>query len=435
MFFYNRLVENVILPVGDRILGTSFMEGLRSWRSIQWASSDELSEVETDRLRRLLTHATQNVKFYQKFNSGHDSLDPERWLKMFPVIHKRDIKDHIDDFVFGSREDLVREVSSGSSGIQGEVYMSKKESSSVQAAQTLLWEWAGYRLGSPMLQLGMTTNRGWVKTIKDIVLRTNYQQAFDLNPVEVNSVLTSIGKRTHFFGGYASGLYAYSEMAKTCPQFKAVISWGDKMFAHYRKSIEERFGAKVFDTYGSTEGLVIAGQCEQGSYHVLSPHVKLELLDADGNEVEDGELGYVVVTRLDGFAMPLIRYYLGDMAIKEDSGRKCECGRYLPMLKQIVGRDTDVVKTRSGKVLIVHFFTGILEHFPAVKQFQIVQNDLDGFTINYIPEPAIFDFNVLEKIETVIQEKAKEKIKIAFNEVSTIAPTKSGKPQIIKSLL
>ena len=73
----------------------------------------------------------------------------------------------------------------------------------------------------------------------------------------------------------------------------------------------------IAEVYGTTEGFMIAGLCENGNHHILTPHVYLELLDKDGNEVAPGELGYVVVTRLDAFSFPLIRYYLGDLAIKE----------------------------------------------------------------------------------------------------------------------
>jgi phenylacetate-CoA ligase len=105
------------------------------------------------------------------------------------------------------------------------------------------------------------------------------------------------------------------------------------------------------------------------------------------------------------------------------------------MLRKIVGRDTDIVKTRSGRMLIVHFFTGILEHFPAIKQFRIVQKNIDGFILEYIPEPDLFEMKILEDVQEIIESKINEKVKIEFLKVDEIKPTASGKPQIIKSLL
>jgi len=86
--------------------------------------------------------------------------------------------------------------------------------------------------------------------------------------------------------------------------------------------------------YGTTEGFVISATCENGNHHQLTPQTYVELLDKNGNEVKAGEIGYVVVTRLDAFSFPLIRYYLGDLAIKADENKKCTCGRAFPMLKK-----------------------------------------------------------------------------------------------------
>lgn len=434
---YNFFIENLVLPAGDLLLRTQFIAQLKLARKIQYFQKNELLAYESDALCKLLTHASSEVPFYKNLNIAHADI-PIEWLKNFPVIYKNTIKENAEAMKFKSNEKLVAESSSGSSGVQVTVYMSAKESSRTQAWQTLLWEWSGFKLGNKFFQLGMTTKRPPVKKIKDILLRTYYQQAFNISQAEVKMALIKKDFSQHVLGGYASGLYGYALHAHELGlkvKFKSVISWGDKMFPHYRKRIEEVFGAAVTDTYGSTEGFVIAGQCEEGKYHILSPHVKLELVNSEGQEVKPGELGYVVVTRLDGYSMPLIRYYLGDLAIKEDPAIRCLCGRSLPMLKQIIGRDTDIVKTRSGKMLIVHFFTGILEHFPSIRQFRIVQYSLDEIVLEYIREPYIFNSDVLDEIHKVIQSKAQEDLKIYFKEVEIIEPTASGKPQIIKSML
>ncbi|MBX2955220.1 MAG: phenylacetate--CoA ligase family protein [Cyclobacteriaceae bacterium] len=437
MNLYNFVLENLVLPAGDWVLGTQFIAQLKLARKIQHFSRNELVSYESDMLQKLLIHISTNVDYYKKLNV-HSADDPVAWLKNFPILYKNTIKENATSMIFKDGNKLIAESSSGSSGVQVTVYMSAKESSRTQAWQTLLWEWGGFKLGNRFFQLGMTTRRPMVKKIKDILLRTYYQQAFNISRVEVEKSLT---KKIDFtqcvMGGYASGLYGYALYARDMKlkvNFKSVVSWGDKMFPHYRKLIKEVFGAPVTDTYGSTEGFVIAGQCEFQNYHVLSPHVYLELLDKEGKEVRDGEPGYVVVTRLDGYSMPLIRYYLGDIAVKEAKEVKCACGRELPMIRQIVGRDTDIVRTRSGKLLIVHFFTGIFEHFEKIRQFRVIQQDLDSIIIEYIPE---IDFSpyVLEEVRSVIVNKLEEQFEIEFQEVQHIEPTASGKPQIIKSLI
>lgn len=431
------IAENIFLSLGDTLLGTNFVRELKNWRKLESYNREEIARLQNQRLKELLTHTVKNIPFYKHLETTLRNKEVRDWIQQFPIMKKADIKANLSLLTNTDLSTLVVEKSSGSSGIQGEVYMTRQEQYNSIAAQTFLWEWAGYQLGQPMLQLGMTINRSGIKGLKDKLLRTNYQQAFNINKEEVSKVLVQSKGKQIFFGGYASGLYSYAMLAEQLGisdvKFKSVISWGDKMFPHYRKKIESKFNTKVFDTYGCTEGFMIAGQCAIGNYHILTPHVYLEILDENGNEVPPGELGYVVVTRLDAYAMPLIRYYLGDLAIKEDPKKTCACGKPFPLLRQVIGRDTDIVQTRSGKSLIVHFFTGIFEHIEAIHQFRVVQDNLDSIVIEYIPNPVVFEPSILSKVEQIIQDKLEEKFPVLFHEVKDIPNTPSGKPQIIFS--
>lgn len=436
MSFYNFIVERLILSAGDALLNTTFVQELRQWRRLDQLNPYTIAQLQEDKLSKLLQYASSSIPFYQNLGISPNK-DVRKWLQSFPVMRKNLIRDHLPELIKGNLENLVCEKSSGSSGIQGEVYMTRKEQFAALAAQTHLWKWAGYQLGESILQLGITPDRSFIKMFKDILLRTEYQQAFRINKEEAFLVLNKFINKQAFMGGYASGLFTYACLAEEMgirPVFKSVISWGDKMFPHYREKIEQQFNTKVFDTYGATEGFIIAGQCEFGNYHILTPNIYIELLDDKGKEVKPGELGHVVVTRLDAFAMPLIRYYLGDLAIKKAPEEKCKCGRPYPMLQKIVGRDTDIVKTHNGKHLIVHFFTGIFEHIPEISQFRIIQDSLDGIIIEYIPGKSFVD-GVLNSLNSKIMEHINEPFIVYFREVNSIPDTPSGKPQIIVSNL
>src|SRR5262249_22005356 len=238
--------------------------------------------------------------------------------------------------------------------------------------------------------------------------------------------------------GYASSLYVFADTARKHNihdvHFDSVVSWGDKMFAHFRRTIEQQFQTRVFDTYGCTEGCMIAAQCECFSYHIITPQVYVEIVNDNEEPALPGCFGNVVVTRLDNYSMPLIRYYLGDLASLESPDRMCQCGRKLPLLKQIIGRDTDIVRTRSGKYVIVHFFTGIFEFYPQIKQFRVIQETLDEIRIEYIAGVA-FTPAITNKIHEQITSLLQEDFPVRFIEVDRIDPTPSGKPQIVQSFL
>ena len=437
--FYNRLLENIILPVGDFILGTSFISELRKWRIISQLDETELHRLSLNNLRKLLVYATAHVPYYKEY-SQKETSSPVDWLKEFPVVDKSYYNNNIDYFLSAPKDKLIPNYSSGSSGVQGVVYMNKKEQSAAQAIQTLLWEWSGYYPGKPIVQTGITPDRGPVKSLKDRIFRTRYYNAFGLNNKQLSVLLhKQSGLRDYHLGGYASSLFLLAQTANenaiSNVKFDAVISWGDKMFDHYRKEIEQTFGCKVYDTYGSTEGTVIAGQRELEYYYLITPHVWLELLDEKHMDVEDGQIGHVVVTRLDGYSMPLIRYKNGDLAVRLPRHKYPEKRELaFPLLEKIIGRDTDIVRTASGKFMIVHFFTGIFEHVPEIRQFRVIQRDLHSIEIEYIPAKGFSEL-LLKKVSDNIRSYLKEDFPIIWKSVDVIPPTRSGKPQIIQSFL
>ena len=436
---YTGLLEGLLLPLGDRLLRTNVIAGLRAWRRIQWMSREELERLQAEALRRLLRHATTQIPYYRDLGIA-EREDPYSWLRAFPVLTKGHLSSHGDRLLVGDRSRLIAESSSGSSGVQSTVYTTREEESTTRAIQLLWWEWAGYRLGDPILQTGITPRRGVVKTIKDLLLRTDYQPAFRLDDTTLGRMVTRLARRQGtMLLGYASSLYLLARAAQASGRLdirpRGIVSWGDKLFDHYRHALEATFGAAVHDTYGCSEGCMIAAQCERMRYHITTPQVHLELLDATlSHEVAEGEIGHVAVTRLDAYAMPLIRYSLGDLAVREPADARCDCGRNFPLLRRVIGRDTDIVRTESGKYLIVHFFTAIFEHVPEIRQFRVVQRSLTGMEIEYIPGTG-FHSAVLGQVRSQIHAHLGEPFPVTFRAVDQIAVSPSGKPQIIQALV
>lgn len=433
---YNRVLENVLLPLGDLVLGTSYVSALKECREIQWYDRAQLDLLQEEKLARVLEHAVNAAPYYRRWVGSVTPTD----LGAFPILTKKILRENASDLLTRDRSKLIEIKSSGSTGERSVVYMDKAERSRILAWQTLWWEWAGYRIGDSILQTGITPDRGLVKSVKDRLFRTDYVPAFSIVEETVVDRLKKLRSRRgrRYLMGYASSLYVFAKIAVQYGiddlDLEAAVSWGDKMFAHYRRQIGDTFHTRVFDTYGCSEGLMIAGQCVEGRYHITSPHVLLEILDDRGYPVAEGELGHVVVTKLDGYAMPLIRYDVGDLAVRAPERDRCPCGRELPILQGIVGRDTDIVRTRSGKAMVVHSFTGIFEHIAEIRQFRVVQRDRDGIEVEYVPE-APLPAGLLERVRERIQTHLDEDFAVTFTQVPSIAPTPSGKPQIIQSFL
>lgn len=436
---YNNLLEKLILPFGDYLLKTSLIRRLHECRYYDCLTEEELSNLQLLKLQKILAHVINNSLYYRSLPITPNQRDPISTLKQFPILSKEVIRENTVSILTVPKTNLIKLVSSGSSGTQGTVFLSKDEISVTRAQQIRWWEWAGYKLGDRLLQTGMAEKRSLIKGLKDFFLRTKYVHAFAPSDDEIYNILQTASKKsTKHFYGYASSLNVFAEVAiknNMDLSFDSIVSWGDKLFKHYQKNLTTAFHSKVNETYGTTEGFMIAAQYDLPYLYIMTPWLYLELLDDDGNEVDDGEIGHVVVTSLFAKSFPLIRYKLGDLAIKLPV-EKYPNDRKLPypLLEKVIGRDTDIVKTSSGKKMIVHSFTGIFEYYPEIRQFQVIQKQLDQITIKYIPSSG--DINLtLTEIAKKIKNMLKEDISIHFEETDFISPSPSGKPQIIISHL
>lgn len=436
---YNRLLEHVALPVGDLLLRTEFMAELRRWRRIQHLPAAELDRLQRDGLRTLLAHASRAVPHYRDLGVAPDD-DPYLWLRRFPILTKTDLREDGARLLTPGVKHLVKVSSSGSSGVQSTLWCTPREISRAQAIQTLWWEWAGYRIGDTLLQTGITRDRGIAKRVKDRLLRTTYIPAFGLTDDEMAAVLGDPPQRGwRHFGGYASSLDAFARVALARPEIEvgldSAISWGDKLYPRHRRHLRDAFDAPVLDTYGAAEGFMIAAQRVAGSgdapYCVMSPHVVVELLDEHDEPVEPGELGRVVVTRLDAHTMPMIRFRLGDLAVAPAEPAVIPGGPALPQLERIVGRETDVWVSPGGRTLTVHTFTGVMEHFEEIEQFSVIPHD-NSLTIEYLADGG-FDPAVLDRAADALRDAVGERLTITWRRVEHVPDSPSGKPQIIRS--
>lgn len=427
----NLLLEHLVLPLGDTLIGGSTMSELRKLRKMKGDPA-----VQRDKLKKVLLHAAKNSPYYKGLNVPFHE-DPLTYLKKFPILSKQILRQETDRILTMPVHGLSRECSSGTSGFQSIVYWTKFEQSQHRATQMHWWEWAGLRIGDPILQTGITPNRKLIKGIKDKLLNTYYLQAFSHSEEDVRKAFEWVkGKKDPVLAGYASSLFVLAQFAEKMGEeirFKTAISWGDKLFPHYRRQIERAFGTRVHETYGSAEGLMMGAQKDLDHMYLMNQNVYLELLDDEGNEVPDGEMGHVVVTSLNAFAMPLIRYRIGDLAkmLPRDQYPTKRSLDY-PIIEKVIGRDTDLVRTPGGKMLVVHSFTGIFEHIPEISQFRITQEKLSGITIEFIPGEGYHE-QLLDKIREQIEINIKEPFDVDFIERNQIPPSASGKPQLIIS--
>ena len=161
-----------------------------------------------------------------------------------------------------------------------------------------------------------------------------------------------------------------------------ITTLGETLNADLRQLCRDAFGVDLVDTYSSQEVGYMALQCPDTlNYHVQSEAVYLEVLDANNQLCKPGEVGRVVVTPLHNFAMPLIRYEVGDYA---EVGHPCTCGRGLPTLKRILGRSRNMLTLPNGDKLWPRLSELRYGEIIPFSQFQMVQKSLELLEVKLV---------------------------------------------------
>lgn len=435
----NFLLEKIALPIGDLILKSNFVKSLNFWRSFDSLSELELISHQEKQLKNQLLYAQKHISKYKGIKIDLNKKADEI-IKSFPILTKDDLRSNPKSLQINNNQHVSRIYSSGSTGVSTWVSMNKSDLMSIQSLSIHLWELCGYKLGNPILQTGISPKRSRLKKMKDLFFGVHYVSAFTLSTDDLKKICSRLSKNNKYtLVGYPSSLNIIAEYIienNINLKLKTVIGLGDKLFDHYKKNIQKAFGCKIHETYGSSEGFQIGFQADLDYMYLYTPQVYLELLDDNNNPVKEGEIGNVVVTRLENKHMPLIRYKLGDLAImlpkdKYPPNRKFN----FPLIEKVIGRNTDVVILPDNRKLIVHSFTGIFEYIPEIKQFKIIQKNRKSMTVQFIPDDN-FTKEVLKNSKLKLQKIINNNnFKIYFEEVSLIEGKKSGKPQIIESYI
>jgi len=264
--------------------------------------------------------------------------------------------------------------------------------------------------------------------------RQVYFSAYHLAPQHIRSYVEGFDRhRPESVTGYAFSQFLLArfmleqELRFRVPP-KAAITSSEKLTTRMRGVIEQAWGCRAYEEYGSVENVGLATECEAGRLHVSPDFGLLEIVDDDGLPVRPGVEGRVVCTGLLNDAQLLIRYEIGDTAAW--SAEPCPCGReHLPVISGITGRLEDVVLGRDGRELVR--FHGIYIGLPFVLEGQVVQDALDRFTVRVIAEDGFGNEQVL-----LIRQRFEArlgKVHVNVERVSELERTARGKLRAVIS--
>jgi phenylacetate-CoA ligase len=229
----------------------------------------------------------------------------------------------------------------------------------------------------------------------------------------------------------ATQLAHYLERDGLRPRYPrcAVITSGEVLEADMRAAVERAFPAPVFNRYGSREAGLIAYECDRHlGMHLSLSNVYLECVGDDVYKTP----GDVLITQLHNYAMPLIRYEMGDLAVLDR--RQCTCGRAAPMLERVAGRRMPAFVTTAGILVEGGHLLPAVRRTPGVLEYQLVQEDVGRLRL-LLKTVRGFDLEDLATVRADIAEKMGADTELIVEQVERIPPPPSGKPQMLLSKL
>lgn len=369
----------------------------------QFWPADRIRTLQRERLEKLLRHAKAHVPFYatrlDPLFRGDGSIDWDRWEDI-PTLTRDDLLTH-------RRALLARTMPEGpgnigdisTSGSTGKPVTTSHSSLSLALSSAAVFRantndkvdfsarigfWRGLRADVAAWPDG-SRSKGWGPWWDP---RTAAGETFTINhlvpPAQVLEFMARNDVRYVMCGGADARLLAHeAERLGADISLDAILTRGTDATAAGRQLIQEVFGARTLSLYSSKEAHRIAHlnlQC--GTWHINEEQVALEILDDANRPVGARLTGRVVVTPLNGYAQPLIRYEQGDLA--KLSTLSCACGRGLRALEEIVGRVRHLFVLADGSRIVPDLPVTAVAALNAA-MFQIAQVSRNRIEIRYVP--------------------------------------------------
>ncbi|HUR95571.1 MAG TPA: hypothetical protein VMY76_13360 [Gemmatimonadales bacterium] len=361
-------------------------------------------------------------------------------LGRLPLLDRHVIARHgLDAFLIDGAEGLFPVVTSGSTGTPGRFLRSRAEESDYSARWWRVYRAYGCGMRDPQVNVATAQKRdrsGPIARLRQLGVLPRVERLDAHAPPE--HVVQRI-KAVHppMLTGYAGAIEALAEhvvaTGAQLPQPRAVFCTAMEVTEHCLEVTEAAFSAPAVEVYVTNEFGVIAWACpiRRGLLHVNDDAFILEVVDPEGRPVPPGELGEVVVTSLSLYAMPLIRYRMGDMARRV--AERCACGRGLGLMTRVQGRTAHAIRRSNGAVITTPVITSMLGRARAdewVRGFQVREEGARSlrFLLDVSRRPSDEQRIVLRD---TVHAAIGDEFRIAFEDVDGIPSAPNGKRQFL----
>jgi phenylacetate-CoA ligase len=405
--------------------------------------ADNPGEITSALIVDLLSHCQRNVPYYREWMGklGNSfAQDPLAFISQLPILTKDIIRQNFDQLIsadLGQRR-WQYNTSGGSTGEPVRLIQDRQFAARTGAIQLLSFHWAGREVGEPAVRVWgserdiLQGSMGVKMSLLNRLTNDTWLNAFRLTPASMRKFIDLLNaNRPKLIIAYAQAIYELAQFAEqeqisVIPQ-KAILTSAGTLHPFMRQKIESIFECKIFNRYGSREVGDIACECRaHGGLHMFPRGCFVEVVDEDGHPLPRGVEGEILVTSLSNYAMPLIRYAIGDRGVLSPD-ETCACGRNGLIFQKISGRNVDTFKKADGTLIDGEFFTHLLYFRDGVKKFQVIQKDYKAILFKIVKTSSEW---LPEERQEIIQKTRRlmgDDCTVSFEFVDQIPPTSSGK--------
>lgn len=404
-------------------------------------SIDELMARQEMACQAIVRSAMEHTAFYPKFygEAGFEvgDIGKEGWFERLPVVTKKELREHFEEFVNPQLQQYLNvSTTGGSTGTPTKTGFDGRAAEEIYSWR--LQSWFGVHPWDDHAYIWRMTRPSKLAQFKNSVLwwptrHVKLDATFVTEEAIVRFLRECCRVRPKLVMGYVGALTQVAQYILDHRSAQGLIdmsAWTPNVVwttsaplsPVQRKLIGDAFGAPVCDQYGSCEIRWIAQQCTEGKgLHVNVEHVNVEFVDDNNKPVSKGEYGRTLLTNLEDGVFPLIRYENGDR------GRwltePCSCGRTLPCIDSVKGRESESFVLPSGKTINGEYLTTIFDATPdLVRGFRVVQHRDSSITIEFIPaSTSDSQTQQIHAVLTLFAKKLGGEVPIDFKKVTEIA--------------
>ena len=406
-------------------------------------SAEEMTARRDERVRSIVRFAYERVPWYGRAmrdrGLGPDDFRSAADLARLPVIEHGDLSSAPEEFlpVDARFDDLLELKTSGSTMLPRLVYHDPEGVVAgwavkirERAIRDRIVGEARYRSASLSMEGNPTKVREHLRTIAPavwkLVSESRKYSVFE-DSAQVAEGLREW--RPQHLSGYGSALGRLfrhlKESGESIPMPRVITFSSDAMAPLERRIIEEDFGVPVLGAYGATEAFAIGFECEvRDGYHVHEDASHVRIADLEGRSVEPGVPGSIIVSNLVNRGTVLLNYRQGDLG--EAIEGPCPCGRALPRIRLLAGRDMLFIERAEGHP--VHQF----KLFRALQdvglyRFQVVETAPLQFTVRVMTLPGQERPPLEVRIREAMSDLIGSGLEIAIEYPRELERTRTGK--------